>query len=336
MRYFKLPDLGEGLQEAEIVEWYVKPGDSVSVDKLLVAVETAKAIVDIPSPCTGIIDKLCGEVGDTIGIGQPLVRFLGEDEDAGTVVGKVETAKFDDGEDFFIIGSAEPPLSIQSKRGHAPLNQSSSVEEGYKKLTGARKSMFKAMTAANEVSRVTIFDDVRVIGWIPGTNFMLKLIQAIEFACKVEPIMNSWFDSSNMAIKTMSNIDVGIAIDTKDGLFVPVIRNVQSLSSLQIKGQLDLLKDKVKNHTIEPQEMTGATITLSNFGTIGGQYATPIVVPPQVCIVGIGGVSSDGERQHPLHTTNITIPISVSFDHRAVTGGEAARFMNAIKDYLIR
>ena len=92
MKYFKLPDLGEGLQEAEIVEWHIKVGDTVSADQTIVSVETAKAIVDVPSPQAGKIAALFGKAGDLVHIGEPLVEFAGENDDSGTVVGKMETA----------------------------------------------------------------------------------------------------------------------------------------------------------------------------------------------------------------------------------------------------
>lgn len=90
MKHFKLPDLGEGLQEAEIVEWHVKAGDSVRADQRLVSVETAKALVDIPAPYDGVVGKLFGAEGDILHVGEPLVGFEGEEADAGTVVGRLE------------------------------------------------------------------------------------------------------------------------------------------------------------------------------------------------------------------------------------------------------
>ena len=108
MKYFKLPDLGEGLQEAEIVEWHIKPGDSIKTDELMVSVETAKAIVDIPSPQDGTIQTLFGDEGDIIHVGEPLMEFAGEQqEDTGTVVGKVETHQSSHiSDDDFIIGAS--------------------------------------------------------------------------------------------------------------------------------------------------------------------------------------------------------------------------------------
>jgi 2-oxoisovalerate dehydrogenase E2 component (dihydrolipoyl transacylase) len=114
MKYFKLPDLGEGLSEAEIVEWHVKAGDTVTVDQLMVSVETAKAIVEVPSPQAGVISALFAEPGDVVHIGEPLVEYQGEQDDSGTVVGDLSLSAKHESKDDFIVGSAHHAHSQQS------------------------------------------------------------------------------------------------------------------------------------------------------------------------------------------------------------------------------
>ena len=110
MRYFKLPDLGEGLQEAEIVEWHIKAGDTVDEDQVILSVETAKAIVDVPSPCAGKVLALFGDAGDQVHVGEPLLEYAdAQDDDSGTVVGKVSTGSREVESETFIIGSPESP-----------------------------------------------------------------------------------------------------------------------------------------------------------------------------------------------------------------------------------
>ncbi|MBO6852093.1 MAG: E3 binding domain-containing protein, partial [Marinobacter sp.] len=116
MKNFKLPDLGEGLPEAEIVEWHVKVGDTVTVDQVLVSVETAKAIVEVPSPEAGVIAKLYGEPGDIIHTGEPLLAYEGEGDDSGTVVGELKKAEAGSRQDQFIVGAAPSSKRARSNR----------------------------------------------------------------------------------------------------------------------------------------------------------------------------------------------------------------------------
>ena len=367
MRYFKLPDLGEGLQEAEIVEWHVTPGDKVEADQLIVSVETDKAIVEVPSPCDGTIASLFGEPGDLVHIGEPLVEFAGgADEDSGTVVGKLDSAAAPASEDHFIIGSAQGEVSRDTlatpairqlarrlgveledvipsgARGvitHEDVERAARLAESHgrsESLRGVRRSMAQSMTRAHaEVAKVSIHDDVDVHAWPEDTDLTMRLVRAIAGACSAEPALNCWFDGHSLRRRPMQRVDLGIAVDTPDGLFVPVLRNIRERSLDDLRAGLNAMREAVRSRSIPPEEMRGATITLSNFGTMAGRYADPIVVPPTVAIVGAGRrrdevVAREGEAVvHPL------LPLSVSFDHRAVTGGEASRFLAAMMEDLV-
>jgi len=379
MRYFKLPDLGEGLIEAEIVEWHVKAGDAVKTDQLMLAVETAKAIVEIPSPQTGVIEHTFGEIGDTVHIGEPLVEYEGE-ADSVSVVGDL-TANSGDvksvARDSFSVASTNSQQGIQaspSVRGLASrlkvdLEQvtgtgsngrisSDDVEKAEKlnqqvgqseKLTGVRKSMAKVMVKSHQqVVPVSLFGDAMISAERVGNPFdiTITMAQAIAYACAKEPALNVWFDGENMSRRLLSFVDLGIAVDTEQGLFVPVLRQVQSRDQDDLNAGLKALKQAVINRDIPPAELTGATIILSNYGSIktinnAGEkvanicrYGTPVVVPPMVAIVGIGAlfVESDGRGDEKGSETKL--PISLTFDHRCVTGGEATRFMAYMVEYL--
>ncbi|EIK95287.1 branched-chain alpha-keto acid dehydrogenase subunit E2 [Pseudomonas sp. M47T1] len=364
MKYFKLPDLGEGLQEAEIVQWHVKAGDTVKADQLLVSVETAKALVDIPAPYDGVVAKTFGGEGDILHVGEPLLGYEGE-ADAGTVVGRLEGGG-NASEDRFFVGAAPSTrehlatratpavrqlarqmnvdLSALSGSGSDGLITRADVEAaaqtaqdrfGGEKLRGVRRSMALNMARSHaEVVPVTIFGDADLHRWGQARDPLIRLGKAMAAACKVEPVLNSWFDGRNLSIRTHDNLDLGIAVDTPDGLFVPVLRDVGNRSAEDLKDGMSRLREDVKARSIPPREMMGATITLSNFGTLFGRYASPVVVPPQVAIIGAGGireepVAVDGQvLVHPI------LPLSLTFDHRAVTGGEAARFMRALVEAL--
>ncbi|RRV08404.1 2-oxo acid dehydrogenase subunit E2 [Pseudomonas sp. v388] len=363
MKYFKLPDLGEGLQEAEIIEWHVKAGDTVRADQLMVSVETAKAIVDIPAPYDGIIARVFGEDGDTLHVGEPLIGFEGEG-DAGTVVGRLEGGGSLD--DQFFVGAAPSTrehmvtratpavrqlarqlgveLSGLAGSGNDGLITRADVEHaaqaerdrfGGKCLRGVRRSMALNMARAHaEVVPVTLHGDADLHRWDVARDPLIRLGKAIAKACAVEPVLNSWFDGKTLSLRTHEKIDLGIAVDTPDGLFVPVLRNVDERSAEELKQGMSRLRADVKARSIPPQEMMGATITLSNFGTLFGRYASPVVVPPQVAIIGAGSIRDEPVAMNGQVVIHPILPLSLTFDHRVVTGGEAARFFKAMVDEL--
>ncbi|MFV8571615.1 dihydrolipoamide acetyltransferase family protein [Marinobacter sp. SBS5] len=366
MKNFRLPDLGEGLPEAEIVEWHVKVGDTVEVDQVLVSVETAKAIVEVPSPQAGVIAKLYGEAGDIIHTGEPLLAYEGEDEDSGTVVGKLESSGKGEGkavqQDTFIVGAAASSKRARSNRatpGVRALAQQLGVnlesikgsgpgglitnDDVYKQashqkqlgdaeaLRGTRRTMAKNMTLSHaQVVPVSIFEDVDVGGWKKGTDTTMRLVQAIGKACAAVPELNCWFDGDNLSRQLLDEVHVGIAVDTPEGLFVPVLRDITHRSLEDLRQGLENLRESVASRKIPPQEMQGATITLSNFGTMTGQYANPIVSPPQVAIVGAGRMRDKVVPYEGAATIRRILPLSLTFDHRAATGGEASRFLGAL------
>ena len=327
MKHFKLPDLGEGLPEAEIVQWHVKEGDTVEVDQILVSVETAKAIVEVPSPQAGTIAKVFGEVGDIIHTGEPLLAFEGEGEDSGTVVGELKQAGTGDQQDDFIIGAAESSKRARQNRARRRNRPISEAEN----LRGPRRTMAKNMAHSHaQVVPVSIFEDVDVHDWEKGTDITMRLVQAIARACEAVPAMNAWFDGDNLSRKLLDEVHIGIAVDTPDGLFVPVLRDVTNRESKDLRRGLENLREAVRTRKIPPKEMQGATITLSNFGTLAGRYANPIVSPPQVGIIAAGRIREQVMPHQGKPAVRKVMPLSVTFDHRALTGGEAARFLHAL------
>jgi len=348
MRYFKLPDLGEGLQEAEVVEWFIKEGDRVSADQTIVSVETAKAIVELPSPVAATVARLCAQEGELLHIGEPLVEFISEaDDDSGTVVGEMPTAeKPSDVEDNFIVGSthALPPNTASiSHFGDPRQNAASSGVESNtlrrkqapmrysQAVTGVRRSMARNMMSSHaEVVPVTLFDEVDIHAWSAKEDTTLRLILAMRDGVAAEPLMNAWFDGESMSAEVHKKIDLGIAVDTPDGLFVPVLRSIESRSAVDIKDGLEHLKADVASRSIPPQELMGATLMLSNYGTLAGKYGTPIVIPPCVCILGVGEIFTRLVDENGTIKSHRYLPLSLSFDHRAATGGEAARFLASV------
>ena len=369
MKYFKLPDLGEGLPEAEIVEWHIKVGDTVEVDQTLVSVETAKAIVEVPSPEAGVIAKLFGEAGDIIHTGEPLLAFEGEGDDSGTVVGELKgSEKGEEGsrEDQFIIGAAASSkraranratpgvralaerlgVSLEAIKGSGPggliTNDDVHRQASHQKqlgeaegLRGPRRTMAKNMALSHaQVVPVSIFEDADIHDWPKGTDITMRLVQALAHACEASPALNCWFDGDNLSRRLLDEVHIGIAVDTPEGLFVPVLRDVNHRTMDDLRQGLENLREAVATRKIPPKEMQGATITLSNFGTMTGQYANPIVSPPQVAIVGAGKIREKVVPHEGKPAVRRIMPLSVTFDHRSATGGEASRFMAGLVDSL--
>jgi 2-oxoisovalerate dehydrogenase E2 component (dihydrolipoyl transacylase) len=404
MTTFNLPDLGEGLAEAEIVRWHVKAGDQIKVDQPMLAVETAKAVVEVPSPYTGVIRVLHGKPGDMIATGAPLVDFdvavapgsvraapaapaaRPAADDSGTVVGSMPTTSEEElietavaggdsgaprervraapavralatrlGVDLAgVAGSGRGGLitvdDVMTKSGPTALHaaatltalKSAAAPAGAaagepEKLRGLRRSMAQSMSLARDnVMNCTLFDDADLHRWRPGEDFTTRLLRGIAAGCRTEPGLNAWFDGESQTRRTLARIDVAMAVDTPDGLLVPVIRDVGGRDPQALRRDVDRLKRVARDRTVAAEDLRDFTFMLSNFGMIAGRYATPVVVPPVVAILGAGRLSHDVVAVMGGIETHLRMPLSLTFDHRCVTGGEAARFLAALMQDLAR
>ena len=358
LQIFCLPDLGEGLQEAEIISWQVSSGDHVVADQPLVAVETDKAVVEIPAPRSGRIAKLLAEPGDRLQVGAPLIEFEHDSAvDTGTVVGEIAKSQP-------VISSPEPPKHSTYTIRAAPAvralarklgvdlnlvqatgaNNSISAQDveraantlaqapAAEPLRGVRRAMAERMAKAHaEVVPATVNAEADINTWIyNGHSTMLRLIRAIAVGCKTAPALNAWFDSKTMTRRLHEKIDLGIAVNTEEGLFVPVLRDAGNRYPSDLQPALKRLKQDVQNRSVPADELRGQTITLSNFGSLAGHFANLVVVPPQVAIIGAGRVSAQVIAVGDQPEIHKILPLSISFDHRVVTGGEAAQFLAAM------
>ena len=204
-------------------------------------------------------------------------------------------------------------------------------------IRGVRRNMVRTMSAAHaEVVPTTLMDDADIHAWSPGEDITGRLIRALVVASQTVPALNSWLNAKEGTLRRHSRVDVGIAVDTPDGLFVPALRNCERLSPQQIRQGITSIRDRLKTRSIPPEELRDYTIMLSNFGVFAGKYATPVVVPPCVAIVGAGRLFHEVVPVMGGLETHRIMPISITFDHRAATGGEAARFLRALLDDLQR
>ena len=142
--------------------------------------------------------------------------------------------------------------------------------------------------------------------------------------------LNAWYAGDKLERTLHQRVDLAMAVDTPDGLIVPVLRDVGRKQAPQLRADLNRIKEATRNRSVTPADMKDATITLSNFGMMAGRYATPVVVPPQVAILGTGGLRFDVVPVMGGIEVHKRIPLSITFDHRCITGGTACRWLAAV------
>jgi 2-oxoisovalerate dehydrogenase E2 component (dihydrolipoyl transacylase) len=396
MSTFRLPDLGEGLAEAEIVEWHVKVGDHVKVDQPMVSVETAKAVVEVPAPFGGIVTALCGAPGDIVPTGAPLVEF-----DSGTVVGRMPaTSEEEFTEPGFVGGgrgrgaqraqavpaaralakslgvdlaavrgggraglitlddvlrhansagaengamAANGAATATTATGAAAANGASAspaaraiaaaspADGSVEPLRGVRRAMAQSMSQSrDQVAGSTVCDDADIHRWTQRGDYMLRLMRAMISAWRAEPALNAWYDPVTQSRFLVAHVDLGIAVDTPGGLILPVVRNIERKSPDELRAAIALQKEAAHRRSTAAEDLRDFTLMLSNFGTLAGRYGIPLVVPPAVAILGAGKVREDAVVFEGAVRAHRRMPLSLSFDHRCITGGEACRFLGAV------
>jgi len=387
MSTFRLPDLGEGLAEAEIIAWHVSVGDHVRVDQPMVSVETAKAVVEVPAPFSGIVTALRAAPGDIVPTGAPLVEF-----DSGTVVGTMPAAGEEEFVDLGLVGGAhrqksQRALAVPAARalakslgvdlatvqgggraglitlddvlrhadipaaakgasatnGAFPSNGSSPspaaraiaaagpADGTVEPLRGMRRAMAQSMSQSrDQVAGSTVCDDADIHEWSQRGDYMLRLMRAMICAWRAEPALNAWYDPVTQSRFLVAHIDLGIAVDTPGGLIVPVVRSIERKSPDELRAAIALQKEAAHRRATHPSDLRDFTLMLSNFGTLAGRYGIPRVVPPAVAILGAGKVREDAVVVGGAVRAHRRMPLSLSFDHRCITGGEACRFLAAV------
>lgn len=371
IKCFRLPELGEGLQEAEIVCWHVAAGEQVSMDQPLVSVETEKAVVEVPAPWAGTIQHIYASPGELIMTGAPLadidvvhnlvepaVSTFGSAGRTGTATGGVRAAAtwLEARTDRLaanpagwhakatqVVRARADALGIDLAqiRGGGPGGAVGleDVEEAgravlaphkYKPLTGVRRAMAQTVSRSRDMTPCTVIDEAIVEHWPEDADITVRLIRGLIAGQRAAPILNSWCDHARLAFAQHERIDLGLAINSSNGLFVPVLRDAASRSDEELRKTIEIFKRDIAIRALPPTEMRGPTITLSNFGAFGGRHAELIVLPPQVAIVGAGRIF-DGVRAVDRKPAVVRVlPLSITFDHRVVTGFEAVTFLNAM------
>ncbi len=447
--HFILPDLGEGVHEAELISWKVNPGDSVKEHQTIAEMETDKAMVEVPSPWTGVIDELRGNEGDIINVGSILVTYkvgggtssgsggdpapapaeeatsegdAGNEEDQGTVVGTMSgtlevssrfarTPEHDAGANG--VGESEGRslatpavrrvarelgVDIHRVRGtgrggrvtasdvhsHAssggssvPVDVSAGVPaadhnadateaavitaaaintpptelppvsaDGIREripFRGVRRKIAQALDLSVKTAvHFTVVDEVdvsaldrkrREYATVLGSKLsMLPFIMtAVCRALRKHPALNANVDDAREEILIKDVVNLGCAVDTEHGLMVPVIGNADRLSLVQLADSVRAVAEGCRTRSIPREQLVGGTFTISNVGSYGGRFATPIINYPEVAILAAGRSFEKVMAKDGMMFAGMALPLSLSCDHRVVDGAEGARFLNTVK-----
>ncbi|RYG74030.1 2-oxo acid dehydrogenase subunit E2 [Lentibacillus lipolyticus] len=416
---FKLPDIGEGIHEGEIAKWFVKEGDEVKEDDVLCEVQNDKAVVEIPSPVEGTVEKIHVDEGEVAVVGNTLISFDAEgyesddgeaEEDdqqdkkeepkeqkpadtekaAETANKPSEPEKTDDSRRVIAMPSVrkyarDNDVNIQDVQGSGKNGRilkedidqyvsgdqkveepaeaaddseqpaaAARVPEGEypetrEKMSGIRKSIAKAMVnSKTKAPHVTLMDEVDVTELVAHRKkfksvaaeqdikltYLPYVVKALISASKNYPILNASVDDDTDEIIHKHYYNIGIAADTDKGLLVPVVKDADRKSIFTISQEINELAEKARSGKLAPEEMKGASNTITNIGSAGGQWFTPVINYPEAVILGIGRIQEKPIVRDGEIVAAPVLAVSLSFDHRIVDGATAQLALNQIKRLL--
>lgn len=421
---FRLPDIGEGIHEGEIVKWFVKPGDKVNEDDVLCEVQNDKAVVEIPSPVAGTVEEVLVEEGTVAIVGDVLIKFdapgyedlkfkgdHGEEEtkaeekpepaqaetsapaaeaaeapkttevdpnrrviampsvrkyarekgvDIRQVTGsgnngrvqKEDIDAFASGGNQAVSTQAEATQTVEEKVTTAAAQvviPEGEFPETREKMSGIRKAIAKAMVNSKHTApHVTLMDEVDVTKLVAHRKkfkevaaekgikltFLPYVVKALVSALRDFPTLNTSIDDEAGEIIQKHYYNIGIAADTDKGLLVPVVKNADRKSVFSISSEINELATKAREGKLAPNEMKGASCTITNIGSAGGQWFTPVINHPEVAILGIGRIAEKPVVKNGEIVAAPVLALSLSFDHRIIDGATAQHALNQIKRLL--
>ncbi|PFA68887.1 branched-chain alpha-keto acid dehydrogenase subunit E2 [Bacillus sp. AFS015802] len=431
---FKLPDIGEGIHEGEIVKWFVKPGDKVEEDDVLCEVQNDKAVVEIPSPVAGTVEELLVDEGTVAVVGDTLIKFdapgyedlqfKGGEEDKKEEKAEEKTegqvqATAEQGQDVkkdaspeaaeeksdaevdpnkrviampsvrkyarengveirqvsgsgkngrvvkedidaFLSGDTKPAEAKEEAKAEekapaadskaaAPKAPEGEYPETREKMSGMRKAIAKAMVNSKHTApHVTLMDEIDVTKlWAHRKKFkevaaekgvkltfLPYIVKALTSALREYPALNTSIDDSTSEIVQKHYYNIGIAADTDKGLLVPVVKNADRKSMFSISNEINELAGKARDGKLSGDEMKGASCTITNIGSAGGQWFTPVINHPEVAILGVGRIAEKPVVKNGEIVAAPVLALSLSFDHRMIDGATAQHALNHIKRLL--
>ncbi|NHM74451.1 2-oxo acid dehydrogenase subunit E2 [Staphylococcus sp. 11007852] len=417
---FKLPDIGEGIHEGEIVKWFVKAGDQIEEDDVLCEVQNDKSVVEIPSPVSGKVEEVLVEEGTVAVVGDTIVKidapdaeemqFKGGHDDDSSSDSKEEVKEEAKEEtpqqpaaneevdenrhvkampsvrkyardnnvnikavngtgkngritkedvDAYLNGGGQAAPAQEEASAPAETTQEATAAptaalagdfpETTEKIPAMRKAIAKAMVNSKHTApHVTLMDEIDVqqlwdhrkkfkeIAAEQGTKltFLPYVVKALVSALKKYPALNTSFNEEAGEVVHKHYWNIGIAADTDRGLLVPVVKHADRKSIFQISDEINELAVKARDGKLTSDEMKGATCTISNIGSAGGQWFTPVINHPEVAILGIGRIAQKPIVKDGEIVAAPVLALSLSFDHRQIDGATGQNAMNHIKRLL--
>ncbi|MFS0688238.1 dihydrolipoamide acetyltransferase family protein [Sporosarcina sp. 179-K 8C2 HS] len=434
---FRLPDIGEGIHEGEVVKWFVAKGDKVNEDDTLLEIQNDKAVVEIPSPVTGTVEEIVVEEGKVAVVGDVLIRFdapgyesqsveeEGKEEteaqvqataEAGQDIDKEEVKKDqpepkqaapatqsqagdastnrviampsvrkfarekevdirqvhgtgkngrvlkEDIEAFLSGGQEQPAQSVEETQAAveadtqekvakpaAPVVLEGDFPETREKMSGIRKAIAKAMVNSKHTApHVTLLDEIDVTELVAHRKkfkdiaaekdikltYLPYVVKALVSTLREFPQLNTSLDDEKEEIIQKHYYNIGIAADTDRGLLVPVIKHADRKSVFAISEEISKLAEKARDGKLSPAEMKGASCSITNIGSAGGQWFTPIINHPEVAILGIGRISEKPIVKNGEIVAAPMLALSLVFDHRVIDGVTGQQALNHIKKLL--
>ena len=405
---FRLPDVGEGLEEAEIVRWLVAVGDAVECDQSIVEMRTDKALVEIPAPSSGMVSRLVGDEGALVKVGDLLFVI---DNGASSKVGSQKAVRAEEastgnggrqatekaggaqvargarvkavpsvrrlavrkGIDLSSLSGSGPggrivaddveraaetiaradgseaSPTLARPRPTAPAHQIGQAVPGRQPLRGIRRVTARTMTQAwSSIPHIHGWDEIDATALLDARSRLREglgeeaplltplpfLLLAVARALRRFPLVNASIDMDQQEIVVHEAVHLGVAVATPAGLIVPIVRDADQRSLLDVAREVSRLVVAARERSIRPEELRGGTFTVSNYGSLGGRFASPIVRPPEVGIMGFGSV-----RERPIVVEGVvearpTLPICFGADHRLVDGDLSVAFQECVKDLL--
>jgi len=440
---FKMPDIGEGIHEGEIVKWFIKPGDKVQEDDVLCEVQNDKAVVEIPSPVEGTVEEILIGEGTVATVGQVLVtfdapgyenlQFKGDDNDdaapaqekteaqvqstleagqkldkdkadapkpegstgaGATAANAAPEAEVDPnrrviampsvrkyarekGVDIRLVSGSgnngrvlKNDIDVYLDKGQEPAKAAqpeaaapqetaageakAAIPQGQypetrEKMSGIRKAIAKAMVNSKHTApHVTLMDEVDVTKLVAHRKkfkevaaekgikltFLPYVVKALTSALREYPALNTSVDDEAGELIQKHYYNIGIAADTDKGLLVPVVKDADRKSVFTISNEINELAGKARSGKLAPDEMKGGSCTITNIGSAGGQWFTPVINHPEVAILGIGRIAEKAVVRNGEIVAAPVLALSLSFDHRVIDGATAQNALNHIKRLL--
>jgi 2-oxoisovalerate dehydrogenase E2 component (dihydrolipoyl transacylase) len=341
---FKLPDLGEGLTEGEIARWLVSEGQEVAEDDPLVEIQTDKTTVEIPSPAAGKVTRILVDEGKVVPVGTVLVVIGGEPDGDQP---RTETKAVELGEPKSAGKGRATPLvrkiaqelgvDLETLSGTGPQGRiteddvrgAAGPQEGRREpLRGVRRLIAEHMARAHR--------EVPAVTWVEECDFsgvdLKLLVPSVLKACAESlqefPELNARLEGNEIVY--LDRCDLGIAVQTEQGLVVPVVHDCDSRPVEQLRADVDRLAESARAGTLKPEELRGSTFTVTSAGKLAGLLQTPIVNYPEVAILSVGRITQRPVVRDGQITARAVGYVSVTFDHRVVDGARAAEFGLAV------